>query len=105
MDQENQPDNTIKFYSIKEGMLSCPYHPRNIQYIREKRNELLQATDYYLLPDVEIVENKLNPIKIYGQELKDFINKLFNDEIECNEIDDEFEKQYFAKLIFGTAQT
>jgi hypothetical protein len=45
MEQENQPeiipeiipDNTIKFYSIKGGMLSCPYYPRKIECLREKK--------------------------------------------------------------------
>jgi hypothetical protein len=40
--------------------------------LRERRNELLKATDYYLLPDIVIDENKLNTIKIYRQELRDF---------------------------------
>jgi hypothetical protein len=67
------PDNTKenegeKFYSIKEGMLSSPYYPRKMQYLRERRNALLQATDFYLLPDVVIDEKKLNAIKIYRQE-------------------------------------
>jgi hypothetical protein len=75
MEQENQPENTL----------------------RERRNEFLKATNYYLLPDVVIDENELNTIKIYRQELRDFINKLLNDEIECNLIDDEFEKKYFPK--------
>ena len=111
MEQENQPeiipeikpDNTIKFDSIK-GMLSCPYyHPRKIEYLRERRNELLKATDYYLVTDIH--ENKLNAIKIHRQELRDFINKLVNDEIECNLIDDEFADKYFSKFILdGTAE-
>lgn len=86
-----------KFYSVKEGMLSSPFYPRKIQYLREKRNELLKETDFYLLPDVVIDENKLNAIKIYRQELRDFINKLLNDEIKCNLIDDDFEEKYFPK--------
>ena len=77
--------------------VSNPY-PRKIQYLRERRNELLQATDFYLLPDVVIDENKLNAIKIYRQELRDFINRLLNDEIKCNLIDDDFEAKYFPKL-------
>jgi hypothetical protein len=88
-----------KYYSVKEGMLSSPYYPRKIQYLRERRNELLQATDFYLLPDVVIDENKLNAIKIYRQELRDFINRLLNDEIKCNIIDEAFEEKYFPKLI------
>ena len=40
-----------------------------------------------------------NKIKIYRQELRDFINRLLNDEIKCNLIDDDFEEKYFPKLI------
>jgi hypothetical protein len=99
MEEEN-------FYSVKEGMLSCPYYPRKIQFLRERRNALLKETDYCLLPDVVIDENKLNAIKTYRQELRDFINRLLNDEIKCNLIDDEFEEKYFPKLIIdGTTQT
>ena len=52
------------------------YIPRKVEYLIEKRNELLKATDYYLWPDVVIDEKKLNAIKIYRQELRDFINEL-----------------------------
>jgi len=58
MEQENQQDNTKQFYSVKEGMLSSPYYPRKIQYLRERRNELLKETDYSVLPDVVMDENK-----------------------------------------------
>jgi hypothetical protein len=49
--EEEQLDNTIQFYSIKEGMISFPYYPIKIEYFRERRNELLKrltlkATDY-----------------------------------------------------------
>ena len=80
-------------------MLSCPYYPRKIECLRERRNELLKETDFYLLQDVVIDENKLNKIKKYRQELRDFINRLLNDEIKCNLIDDDFEEKYFPKLI------
>ena len=45
--------------------------------------------------------NKLNTIKQYRQELRDFINKLLNDEIKCRitENDDDFKEKYFPKLI------
>ena len=105
MEQENQQDNTPKFYSAREDMLSSPYYPRKIQFLRERRNELLKETDSCLLHDVVIDENKLNAIKIYRQELRDFINKLLNDEIKCNIIDDNFEEKYFPKLILDGAST
>jgi len=40
-------------------------------------------------------ENKLNEIKVYRQHLRDFMNKLMNDEIVCDIFDDEFEKKKF----------
>jgi len=96
---EEVPNNTLKNYSVKEGMLSSPYYPRKIQHLRERRNELLKETDFYLLPDVVVSQDKLNKIKIYRQELRDFMNRLLNDEIQCNLIDDDFEEKYFPKLI------
>jgi hypothetical protein len=50
---------------------------------------------------VVIDENKLNIIKQYRQELRDFINRLLNDEIKCHiiEDDDDFKRKYFPKLI------
>jgi hypothetical protein len=33
---------------------------------------------------------------MYTQELRDFINKLLKDEIECNIFDDESEKKIFS---------
>ena len=57
------------------------------------------------MPDVVIEENKLNAIKQYRQELRDFINKLLNDEIKCRitENDDDFKEKYFPKLILDGA--
>ncbi len=52
--------------------------------IRKRRNEMLQTTDYMLLVDSSLDETSLSNIKIYRQELRDFMNRLSNDEIECN---------------------
>ena len=89
---------------LKECCRVLTIHERN-KYLRERRNELLKETDYYVLPDFVIDENKLNAIKLYRQELRDWCkSKLLNDEIERNLIDDDFEKKYFPKLILdGTA--
>ena len=59
------------------------------------------------MPDVVIDENKLNTTKQYRQELRDFINKLFNDEIKCRitENDDDFKEKYFPKLILDGTET
>ena len=89
------------FYSIKEGIKTCEFTKIKVAYLREERNKLLQETDWIFLPDVVIDENKLNIIKQYRQELRDFINRLLNDEIKCHiiEDDDEFKRKYFPKLI------
>ena len=102
MEKENQPQNEKKISKRRNVVVSLL--SKKIQALRERRNELLKETDYYLLPDVVIDQNKSNAIKLYRQELRDFINKLLNDEIECNLTDDDFEKKYFPELILdGTA--
>ena len=105
MEQEKQPYNIIEFNGIKEGMRVCYHYPRKVEYLREERNELLKATDYYLLLDIVIDENKLNAVKIYRQVFRDFMNKLLNEEIECKMFDEEFDKKYFPKLILDGAET
>jgi hypothetical protein len=70
----------------------------------EREKKRMIKSDY-LVTDILIGENKLNAIKLHRQELRDFINKLVNDEIECNLIDDEFEKKYFPKLILDGSET
>ena len=93
----------IKYYSIKEGIKTCDYTKRKIECLREERNTLLLTTDWCFLPDVVLDENKLNAIKQYRQELRDFINKLLNDEIKCRITENDFEKKYFPKLILDGA--
>ena len=94
-------EEEIIFYSIKESIKTCDYTKRKVEYLRQERNKLLLTTDWIFLPDVVIDENKLNAIKQYRQELRDFINKLLNDEIKCRitENDDDFKEKYFPKLI------
>ena len=86
----------------KEMKAELPGEP---VFFMKPETALLKETDFYLLPDVVIDENKLNAIKIYRQELRDFINKLLNDEIKCNLIDDAFEEKYFPKLIRDAPRT
>jgi len=52
--------------------------------INKRRHEMLQETDYMLLVDCSLDETSLYNMKIYCQELRDFMNRLSNDEIECN---------------------
>jgi len=90
-------DKVIRINSYKEGLV---YFKEYDNVIRRKRNELLQKTDYLMLNDIDIDEEYLNKVKLYRQELRDFMNKLNNDEIQCNillHIDD-FVEAYFPKL-------
>lgn len=61
---------------------------------------ILSKTDYMMLNDVEIDEVKLNAVKLYRQNLRDFMNRLMNDEIQCDIFlpPDEFVEKYFPKL-------
>ena len=47
----------------------------DLVYLRNTRNSLLQLTDKYLIPDYPITPENLEIIKLYRQELRDFINK------------------------------
>ena len=93
------PDNIITINDYKEGCEKSVTFKVRIDEIRTIRNKLLKDSDYYLLPDISLEENKLNEIKVYRQNLRDFMNKLMNDEIVCDIFDDELEKKYFSKLI------
>ena len=69
--------------------------------VRKRRNEMLQETDYMVLVDSSLDETLLSNIKIHRQDLRDFMNKLSNDEIECDiflDID-EFVDSHFPKLL------
>ena len=59
-----------------------PYHKKKLECIRKWRNEKLQETDYVVLSDVKISEERLTVIKNYRQELRDFVNKIMTGEIE-----------------------
>ena len=46
-----------------------------IRYLRNKRNELLQETDKYLLPDFpDMNEKKMNELIIYRQKLREYMS-------------------------------
>jgi hypothetical protein len=89
--------NTIYLNSIKEGCDKFLIFRTRIEEIRTIRNKLLKETDYYLLPDITIEENKLKEMKEYRQQLREFMNKLMNDEITCNIFDDDFEQKYLKQ--------
>ena len=93
------PDNIITINNYKEGCEKSVSFKLRIDEIRTIRNKLLKDSDYYLLPDISLEENKLNEKKVYRQHLRDLMNKLMNDEIVCHIFDDEFEKKCFSKSI------
>ena len=90
-------ENTIYINSIKDGCDKFLIFRTRIEEIRTIRNKLLKETDYYLLPDITIEENKLQEIKEYRQQLREFMNKLMNDEIICNIWDNDFEQKYLKR--------
>ena len=91
---------TINIPSLKEGYEQYDFIKKCIDQIRITRNQCLSKTDYMMLNDVEIDEVKLNAVKLYRQELRDFVNKLMNDEIQCDIFlpPDEFVEKYFPRL-------
>ena len=87
----------IKINTYKEGLV---YFKDYDDAIRKRRNDELQKTDYLMLADSNIDEEYLIKVKQYRQELRNFMNKLSNDEIQCNILlgMDEFVEAYFPKL-------
>jgi len=59
-----------------------PYHDNNwdLVFLRNTRNSLLQLTDKYLIPDYPITPENLEIIKLYRQELRNYIN-IYSDDI------------------------
>jgi hypothetical protein len=49
----------------------------NVVLLRNMRNELLKASDKYLLPDFPITPEKLEIIKAYRQALRDFTDNNY----------------------------
>ena len=96
---ETIPDKIVKINNFKDGCEKSITFKIRIDEIRTMRNKLLKDSDYYLLPDIPIEENKLKEIKEYRQQLREFMNKLMNDEIICNIFDDDFEQKYLNKKV------
>jgi len=96
---ETIPDKIVKINNFKDGCEKSITFKIRIDEIRTMRNKLLKDSDYYLLPDIPIEENKLKEIKEYRQQLREFMNKLMNDEITCNIFDDDFEQKYLKQKV------
>ena len=96
---ETVADKIVKINNFKDGCEKSITFKIRIDEIRTMRNKLLKDSDYYLLPDITIEENKLQEIKEYRQQLREFMNKLMNDEITCNIFDDDFEQKYLKQKV------
>ena len=44
-----------------------------IMFQRQNRNQLLSASDKYVLPDYPIVSSNLELVKVYRQQLRDYM--------------------------------
>ena len=94
---ETIPDKIIILNNFKEACEKSITFKIRIDEIRTMRNKLLKDSDYYLLPDISLEENKLKEIKEYRQQLREFMNKLMNDELNINIFDDDFEQKYLKQ--------
>jgi hypothetical protein len=94
---ETIPDKVIILNNFKEACEKSITFKIRIDEIRTMRNKLLKDSDYYLLPDISLEENKLKEIKEYRQQLREFMNKLMNDELNINIFDDDFEQKYLKQ--------
>jgi len=74
---------TIIIETYNDGLNNI-YFKKYADAIKKKRNEMLQETDYMTMKDSNLDESSLSNIKTYRQELRDFMNKLATNEIECN---------------------
>ena len=94
---ETIPDKIVTINNYKDGCEKSVTFKARIDQIRVMRNKLLKETDYYLLPDITIEENKLLEIKEYRQQLREFMNKLMNDELKIDIFDNDFEQKYLKR--------
>ena len=60
---ETIPDKIVVINNFKEGCEKSITFKIRIDEIRTMRNKLLKDSDYYLLPDIGLTDQKLNDIK------------------------------------------
>ena len=94
---ETIPDKIVTINNYKDGCEKSVTFKACIDEIRTMRNKLLKDSDYYLLPDITIEENKLKEMKEYRQQLREFMNKLMNDELKIDIFDNDFEQKYLKR--------
>lgn len=51
------------------------YQQSQLNLYRQHRNQLLEQTDKYMLPDYPITDEKREQIKIYRQQLRDYFTR------------------------------
>ena len=57
-----------------------------LMFQRQNRNQLLSASDKYVLPDYPIVSSNLETVKVYRQQLRDYMElpQVVNYNSSCN---------------------
>ncbi len=71
---EEQIDAPLEY--DRQESVSEPYHDNkwDLVYLRNIRNNYLDLTDKFVLPDYQISQEKLEIMKTYRQQLRDIIN-------------------------------
>ena len=94
----------IKYYKIKEAYDKMSFAKKKVDGLRVKRNELLLHSDFYFMKDITMTPEKEQKILNYRKDLREFMNKLMDDEymlIEGNLeyfYDPDFELKFMPKL-------
>jgi len=71
---EEQIDAPLEY--DRQESVSVPYHDNkwDLVYLRNIRNNYLDLTDKFVLPDYQISQENLEIMKTYRQQLRDIIN-------------------------------
>ena len=94
----------IRYNTIKEAYDKMSFAKKKIDNLRIKRNDLLLQSDFYFMKDITMTLEKEQKILNYRKDLREFMNKLMDDEymlIEGNLeyfYDPDFELKFMAKL-------
>ena len=94
----------IRYNTIKEAYNKMGFAKKKIDGLRVKRNELLLHSDFYFMKDITMTFEKEQKILNYRKDLREFMNKLMNDEFMLIEgnleyfFDANFELKFMPKL-------
>ena len=94
----------IRYNTIKEAYNKMGFAKKKIDGLRVKRNDLLLQSDFYFMKDITMTPEKEQKILNYRKDLREFMNKLMDDEymlIEGNLeyfYDPDFEAKFMPKL-------